>query len=339
MRDNALYFPYVSIPKEEWSIKSLLYWDKLSSIVPMDYIGRPEQFSPFMRQLVEEGLVEQIFPAQYLFQVERFESCFIDLIESRARQSFFSRDAGSHATAPRTQIHIEKLGSIPDYLVERGLADRVNWSWYNVDTRVAEIFMAYLAACLGAIPEVNAAPVTNLAKYAIHFGHLRRPNRRNNAVLHEKARKVILHSLLPTPDENVTIHQLVRFKERHGHLLPAFRRRIEAHCAQIATLPNAEDRLDLTEDFIAQSRQEIDEIVDAMRPTWQKIIFGALTPLFGAGLAWHETDRENSWAYAGSALSFVGTAYQAISSIRGNRDRHPPKPLAYIAHARAGIYA
>jgi len=338
MRDNALYFPYVSIPKEEWSIKTLLYWDKLSSIVPMEYIGRPDQFDPFMQQLVEEGLVEQLFPAQYLYQVEQFESCFINLIESREKRNFVRPDVGAPTIAPKTRIHIEKLGSIPGYLIEKGLADRVDWSWYNVDTKVAEIFMAYLASCLGAIPEVNAAPVTNLSKYANLFGHLRRPYRQDNAVHHGKARQVILHSLLPTPDENVSLHQLIRFKERHGHLLPAFRRKIEAHCALIATLPNADDRLALTEDFIGQCRLEIDEIVDAMRPTWQKISFGALCPLFGAGLAWHATETGNYLAYSGSALSFAGTAYQAISSIRGNRDRQTSKPLAYIAHARSGIY-
>lgn len=63
MRNNALYFPYISVPDEKWTIKTLLYWDKLSSIVPMDYIGEPEQLSPFMRELVHGNLVEQIFPA------------------------------------------------------------------------------------------------------------------------------------------------------------------------------------------------------------------------------------------------------------------------------------
>lgn len=339
MRDNALYFPYISLPNIEWSVKSLLYWDKLSSIVPMEYIDRPDQFSPFMRQLIKEGLVEQIFPAQYLYQVERFDQCFIDLIERREKQYAVRRNGHLHATASRTRLHMEKLGNIPEFLIEKGLADRVNWSWYNVDARVANLFMAYLASCLGAIPDVNAAPVTNLSMYSSLFGNLNRPYRKDNAIHHDKARQVILRALLPTPDESVTLHQLVRFKEHHGHLLPAFRRKIEAHCAQVAVLPNSEDRLALTEDFIGQSRLEIGEIVDAMKPTWRKIGFGSISPLFGAGLAWSATDTGNHLGYAGAALTFAGTAYQAISSIRGNRDMLLSKPLAYIAHARSGIYA
>lgn len=338
MRDNALYFPYVSIPKEEWSIKTLLYWDKLSSIVPMEFIDRPDQFDPFMQQLVEEGLVEQLLPGRYLYRIEKFESCFISLIENREKRIRVRPDVGVATFAPRTRIHLEKLGNIPDYLIEKGLAVQADWSWYDVDAKVAEIFMAYLASCLGAIPEVNAAPVTNLSSYSDLFSHIGHPYRRGNAAHHEKARHVILHSLLPIPNESVSLHQLTRFKERHGHLLPALRRKIEAHCAQIAALPNADDRLILTEDFIGQSRLEIAEIVDAMRPTWQKISFGSLCPLFGAGLAWQATETGNYLAYSGSALSFAGTAYQAISSIRENRDRQTSMPLAYIAHARSEIY-
>lgn len=240
---------------------------------------------------------------------------------------------------PRSTIHAEKLGEIPEFLIEQGLAERVNWAWYEVESWVANLFMAYLTSCLGSLDQVNAAPVTNQAAFSRMFGNLTPRFKRSNATHHNKARDVILRSLLPVPDETVTLDKLLRFKNDHGHLLPAFRRSIESHCSIIATLPNAEDRLLSTEDFIASSKDSIDQITDAMKPTWNQISFGSIAPLFGAGLTLHETPVSNEVAYIGSAFTLAACAYQAITSVRGNRERELRKPLAYIAHANSKLLA
>lgn len=343
MRDNALYFPYISVPNEKWTIKTLLYWDKLSSIVPMDYIDAPEQLSPFMRQLVHEDLVEQIFPAHHLQQIENFESCFIRLVEHRIKNNrrFASDKVRIHNEKlnGRSLIHAEKMGVIPEFLIESGLASRTdNWAWFEVDTTIANIFMAYLATCLGALEDVNAAPVTNQARFSSIINPQRFSAKTNN-VHHHKARDVILQSLLPTPDEKVSMDQLLRFKSDHGHLLPLLRRKIEAHCASVSILPTGDDRLNSTAQFISDCMDDVNEITEAMKPTWKKITLGSITPLFGAGFTWKATSINDELAYAGAAFTFAATAYQAISSVRGSRANQLRKPLAYIAHARSGIYA
>ena len=86
MRSNALYFPYIALPQDSWTTKALLYWDKLSSIVSMDYLDHPEQMSAFMRTLLTEGLVQPVIPAQFIYQVERFDTSFIELVENRLRR-------------------------------------------------------------------------------------------------------------------------------------------------------------------------------------------------------------------------------------------------------------
>lgn len=344
MRDNALYFPYISLPNEQWTVKTLLYWDKLSSIVPMDHIEHPEQFSPFMQQLVQEGLVEQVFPAHHLYQIEAFEECFVNLIKHRVKR--WQRRLGNltkihnEKLTGTSLIHAEKMAGITDYLIEVGLAFRTdNWAWFKVDTRVANIFMAYLSACLGAVDEINAAPVTNQLRFASIMGNSSFSRARYKSIHHYKARDVILQALLPTPNEKVTLDQLLRFKSDHGHLLPLLRRKIEAHCATIAVLPNSDDRILSTEQFVAECLDDVNIITDAMRPTWKRVSLESIAPIFGAGFTFQATSISNELAYAGAAFTFAATAYQAISSIRGNRINKLNKPLAYIAHARSGIYA
>lgn len=109
---------------------------------------------------------------------------------------------------------------------------------------------------------------------------------------------------------------------------------VEAHCTLVATLQNENDRIEANEAFLLDSRQRIAEIEDAMWPSFGKVVFGALAPLFGSGLATQATDPGNTVAYTGAALSLTGAIYQAISSIRDNRRTVENRPLAYIAHAR-----
>lgn len=340
MRDNVLYFPYISIPNEKWTIKTLLYWDKISSIVPMEYIDEPEKLSPFMQQLVQEELVEQVFPAHYLHRIESFEDTFIQMIDHRLNilRRFNKSKARIHQGkfGARSMIHAEKLGQIPDYLIKKGLASRVDYSWYEVDKTVAKLFMAYLASCLGGIDAVNATPVTNQITFSRLFGDFKY-NAKKNLRNHQEAREVILDSLLPVPSEDISLDKLVRFKSDYGHLLPPLRRKVETHCASIALLPNKEDRVLSTEQFIADCFDDVNEITEAMRPTWNNISFGSLYPLFGAGFTLHATNAGNDLAYAGAAFTFAASAYQAIASIRGNRITQEKKPLAYMVHARTGL--
>lgn len=291
----------------------------------------PEPFDDFMRGLLAEGLVEPIMPGLYLRAINRFDACFIEYVNARVvpRRAYLQAAVEKGQT---TQIHTEKLGHIPDFLVDQGLAKRISGDWFELPNPLANQFMAYLATCLGAVPDIDAAPITDQSVYATLLGQ---PGAISPIRLHaQKARNVILNSLLPVPKNPIDVGRLLKFKQTHGHLLPALRRKVEAHCALIASLPDAEQRLALTESFLHVSALEVAEIEAAMRPTFGQVAFASLMPLFGSGLTLRTTDMANELAYAGAALSLAGTAYAAIASIRGNRQQAEARPLAYIAQAR-----
>ncbi|MDH6149442.1 MULTISPECIES: hypothetical protein [Paraburkholderia] len=336
MNDNALYFPYIAVPNERWTIKTLLYWDKLSSIVPMAFVDRPEKLGSFMRDLVEVGLVEQVIPSRYIQNTEEFERLFIELVESHLNKRPIHMDARENERAHvRTRIHVEKMWGIPKYLVDRGLAEQVDYSWYNVDVRFANLFMAYLASCLGGNSELNAVPVTNDLAFASMFvGDA--PRRAVSRDVHRhKARQVVLDALLPFPNEVVTLEKLVQFKLRKGHLLPALRRLVESKCAFIAGLETASLREMATRQAIEDCRQQVDEIVDAMRPSWGKISFGSLVPLFLGGMSFTSADISTPGGLTVAGLTFAVSAYQAITGVQGLTHVQERRPLAYVAHAHS----
>lgn len=337
MKSNALYFPQITVPDDAWTIKALLYWDKLSSIVPLDQLIPLDQLTPRMQKLEDAGLVEPLIPSHFVHQIKEFDERFIELIEHRLKNQPPSIRFDGNATS-MTPIHAEKLGDIPGYLVDVGLARQGRWPWYEVETRTANLFMSYLAVCLAALPDVDATPVTDSTLIASTM--LPPSDRKGRREVHaHKAREVVLRELLPVPKGPVDIDRLVRFKRQHGHLLPDLRRKVEAHCTYVASLAGPSDRIEANEAFIRDIRQQVAEIEAAMRPSLGPVVLGSLLPLLGAGLSWSATDPGAPAAYAGAATSFASAAYMAIASVRGPRKAVSSRPLAYLAHARRALHS
>ena len=156
---NVIYFPYIRVPQDEWFTRVLLYWDKIGSIVPMDYVDDPSKLGKYMYNLVQEGLVKQIIPHQYVHDIPNFTEAFLQYVDNPnypVLQGVIERKR-----VPTIPVHMEKLGPIGDELCQRGLARQQDWRWYNIEDYTANQFMAYLAASLGKIPEIESEPITD----------------------------------------------------------------------------------------------------------------------------------------------------------------------------------
>lgn len=333
MRSNALYFPFISVPDSKWTIKTLLYWDKLSSIVPTDFVHEPRLHSDFMRSLVSEGLVEQIFPGEHLWRIDDFEDIFINYIEKkimqRRRGKFAELTKNGKIYNNRVPVHIEKIGELPRWLEEQNLANRIDDSWYEIEDWVATPFMAYLANVLGSIDVVDAAPVTDSLYLSKYYQVYEKPSTRYI----QEPREYILEHLLPVPDENINLEKLLKFKQNYGHLLPKLREKIETYSVELATIVDRNERKGRADSIILECKDNINEIKEGMSLSWSKITFGSFIPLLGAGGALYVTDPEqNALAASAAGFSFLAASYQAISNLREPSDT-VTKPLAYLAFA------
>lgn len=320
MRNNALYFPYIEVPDEIWTSRILLYWDRLSSIVPMDYIDNPTFLSPYMLDLVREGLVEQIIPASHLYRFRGFEENFIRYLESRRPK--VRKPSGA---PERTRIHIEKLGDLLLWLEENELAEIDQYPWCKVDKWVARAFMAYLAASLGSLEEVNAAPVTNDFGTSRLFGALSRQR--------TIEREFLLGKLLPAPARRPSLASIIEFKGKYGHLLPPFRQRIELLSGELGAIRDTRQRLARAEVIVRELTDQVREIEEAMKVNWKDVIFGSFLPLLGAGGSFYAAG-EPMIAAGAAGLTFSGVAYKTINDSRNRERQTNNDPLAYLAYAR-----
>ena len=65
MFNNALYYPYISIPDNLWLRQVILYWDKICPIVPGELWSQIPS-GHISKQLESEGALDFICPENYL---------------------------------------------------------------------------------------------------------------------------------------------------------------------------------------------------------------------------------------------------------------------------------
>lgn len=327
--ENTLYFPYIRVPDNGWFTRVLLYWDRAGSIVPKT-VPR-DDFPPHMQELLEVGLLEDVQPGAYLHRVPRFEENFLELVHGFPRRS--------DSAIRFTRIHIEKLGTLTHELTSMGLAEKEDRFWYQVEVFTATQFMLYLALVLAAtLTEETPASwiagtdeLASLAAFSESGGSV-------DPVIEvrDSLRAIILERLLPAPSLGVPGREILDFKEKHGHLLGTFRRRIETlvlDAASVSDLHLREERIKL---LLKDSEQEAFELARRMQERrWPGILFGTVCSLTTAALTGVEAAFTGSPAWGAVAIPAVITAAHTALAERRNRDRWlADRPLAYAAIAK-----
>ncbi|MFQ3618145.1 MAG: DUF6236 family protein [Cyanobacteriota bacterium] len=327
MPDNALYFPYINIPNTPWLVRTLLYWDKVVSIVPSEYVYQPNKLDAHMRELVAAELITPLAPTGYIHEIPNFTESFLNYLHGK-----YGQNSQVKTNRSSSKLHIEKISRISDELIRLGLAEQLNYPWFRVERRVADAFMTYLAATLGKVTSVNAAPVTDKGNSLI----LLRGNQSKQPQRLKQVREIVLTGLLPSPSQLVELEDLVQFKSKHGQLLSNFRHRIESVCIEIS---NIED-LDLLEEQIQykleELRSDIEQIRSYMRSRWHQVTCGTLVPLLGAGVSLLATPLNPPLAITGAGLSLASAVYQAFSN-EGQYREMMTQPLAYAAFAQSHL--
>lgn len=270
MNENVLYYPYIRVPNNVWFTRVLLYWDSVGSIVPYEYANNPERLGSHMQALLTEGLVNQIFPGSYTYNVPNFVDAFIECAEEHKRK--LSRSLRPLTIRPTLRVHIEKLDDIGSKLCKIGLAKKSDYPWYDIEAQLANKFMAYLAGVLSSLPEINSRPITDEQKQL------------NIYESGDDPRSVILENLLPAPAEGVNATELARFKSKNQKYLLKFRNEIESFILQVASVKDIRLRTEMINRFLAKAKDEIDGIIESMQSQgWGKISVGRFLSYAVAG--------------------------------------------------------
>ncbi|MCH4551985.1 kinase [Aestuariibaculum lutulentum] len=302
---NLLYFPYINLPRTDWTLRTLLYYDNIGSIVPQEYFYEPERnYDQFMLELVREGLVTPINPMDVLDNPWTSTRPFIELIQEnrkkleKAQNRFIAGNRGNiHSDKfSKANIHADKFDQEIFYQLEQlGLAESSGGRWYSVEKRTANNLMNFLATLVSA--KTDRLPTTDYVK-PFHY--------RNSFKKIQEKRETILRNLIPFP-QDIDLTRLMRFKEKHSDLLQAFRTQVEL----IALDSNIIEGTPLFYQRLAELTQRKDELSTKMNESqFNSILFGTVCGLIGAyqGIAAAST----TGAIFGALPGFANAVYSAL---------------------------
>lgn len=304
--NDILYYPYINVPRTDWTLRTLLYYDTIGSIVPREFINDPRNnFDPFMLELVHAELVKPLDPMFSLENPSEFSRNFRNHIEKhelsfrkRAQNKVYKTSIINQQKFSGINIHGEKFdGEIFYSLEQLGLAERNYGNWYKVEKSVANLLMKSLAAVLAK--DLKMLPTTDQIEIPAFLSQ-------KTEVI--KKRNTILEKLIPFP-ENIDYNKLREFKDNHRELLIAFKNRIEL----ITLDANIKQGTEYFEEVLKELHLRKEELAAKMNESQVgNIIFGTVCGLISAGQGFTSTGN----TLTGLLSAFPGFATATYSALK-----------------------
>lgn len=233
MERILLYYPAINIPDGNWLRNSLLYTDKVASIVP--FVDMNDiRIDNDTKLLFDNGLYQPISVFDNLNpghkEFHKFQENFITTIESvefNAYQKITNDYSwGQDKGIADYTLYAEKLSyEITDFLCEKNLLKRGNMGVMTVEKNSAIIYMSMLADYLASINNDLVIPSTDDQEF-------------EKLTFQLADKKVLTHRLqldncLPTPSPDTDIKDIIKFKKDRKLELLQFRTMLDSVEAEI----------------------------------------------------------------------------------------------------------
>lgn len=221
MFTEALYYPRVLIPDNLWLRRVILYWDKIKPIVPEEVEQEIPQ-THISKELKNYGMLEFIHPEHVLtdyYMGSELSQFFLNIVTS---EKFRSKIGPPQKRNYEVRIHRHKFtDGLLEELKGSELFKEINYNWLLFETNSGIIYLGFLASSLANC--LNLEPITDNKIYQDGFLWSQLiPSAHPELSISS----LVLEKLLPAPREEVSVKQIIKFKEKHEKELLAFRRLI-----------------------------------------------------------------------------------------------------------------
>lgn len=247
MFTKALYYPYILIPDNLWLRRAILYWDRISPIVPW----RVEQKIPknhISKELKSRGVLDFIHPESILTGAEKeLSECFLKIVTS---EEFRTKIGPPEKRRYSSRIYRDKFS----HTLLNELRDLYLFKEEDDDALLFEpltgtIYMGFLASSLAK--GLNLEPITDVKVYQDGF-------LRSNLIPSNRptvSTSLVLEKLLPAPKGEIAVKEIIQFKEKHERELLAFRNVIRSTQTSLKAVTDEHqynEKLDAVKDEIKE---------------------------------------------------------------------------------------
>ena len=331
--DVAYYYPapYWGIAEGGWVKSLLLFFDKVSILLPDYMYGRHHAADPVLAEpLEDQGLLEVLEPKMWID--EEMAKSLAEAISGLLASGVFdgvSIDVRFHELS-QSRIgygaDVDLAESLVSELRAKGLAkpseDGVSIPLHPMVRTTILVILAQLARSAGNKQNLLVHPATNDGR-ALHdlidtLTRERMPSRES----------VIAFDLEPVSFnmDSVPLDELLQFRAEHQAAHKAYMRDLRGFMAELADVSHPEERKTL----LLQRRQDMaDAAHDLQRSTRRAL--GRNLPSWSFGLA------GGVWSAAtGDPLGLILGALGLVTGIVGSRSTDPNKVSAYSYLFQAG---
>ncbi|WP_141566342.1 DUF6236 family protein [Pseudonocardia sp. N23] len=322
------------IPEESWVKRSLLLFDKVSTVYP-NYIDEAED--DMLRWLHDEDLWTPTHPGSSISP-----ECIADL---EAALLFFA-DQDEYRVQPHwhpedPSLTTLRLGKLPSEL-ERELLElhlaRRDWDIEGLlaHEETSHILVAIIARHAAAIHSgfdsrfVTSTDIAGSQRYAyglLPADSLEADQPAGNAVESFNCAELLLDGLIPTPGRLTSIPDVVSFLKDHRNEVLQFRCELDRLVAAAIQSP---DPLDA----VRSGRQQIESALSDLERAGRgrlRFLLGSASIMLGTAFAAHNLDADTvKWVFDGFGVSAVG----AMIGSRIVRGRPQSSPYTYLLRAR-----
>ena len=230
MSNTILYYPTIEIENTRWIKNTLLYWDKISTIVPYKDYHMSENISI----LESYNAYEPIYPEDIF---ERNADGFLEKLERRLGE-VPRRDSEEAFINESKMFYMHGMKIMEQYPEVKRLfetAPSVNGEWIRIGKRAATAYMKTLAEFAVSGNEKMVIGTDRASKVGC-FSNGYGDDIEANAWF-----ELIFNSSVPMPAEDVPLEVILEFKTKHRRELVDFQTEISCLRHNISCCTNNED--------------------------------------------------------------------------------------------------
>lgn len=284
---HALYYPHINLNNKNWIKHALLFWDKISRIVPRSV--EPDDSEDIIRIKNESDFIEDYHPDKWDTSNVFNNYCYLirDYIESNSfhNHRFFERERRFRDMHPEslerrkflsglvrsngTYIHIEKTDPlIRDYLFSLGLAipgENEYSDWIKIDNEIGLLYMTYFAK---TISNKNSLPIVTDIEQSFCASIQYEPKIFSdyNVEFEYRLGNLMIETVVPKNINNVSIEKILNIRNKYDLERTAYFVEISNLAKSISTIDND----GALKDALNQKSRLIKRNVDNLRQLYDR---------------------------------------------------------------------
>jgi hypothetical protein len=357
---HALYYPHINLTNKNWVKHALLFWDKISRIVPQSV--EPSDGEDIIKIKYESGFIEDYRPERWdtTSAFQDFSRVLRPILESdhffndrffererhrrdyerdyRERRRFFSDMVQTNGT----YIHVEKMDQrLKEYLFEVGVAipGRHEWEdWVKIDNEIGLLYMTYFAKSISknkSLPIVT--DIEQSFSASLYFESSINSDYQNQ--FEYRLGNLLIETIVPKNINDVPLDKLLDIRSKYDDERTAFFNEISNLSNSISGLDNGnalKDALNLHSKLILQETKKLEKLYNTHKIETANKFLSISLPTTIASLTEYVPNTAKPFVAAGGILFGLISAANSVKKEKLELNQNPKSYLLNLKSELSG---